>query len=81
MGADGNPPKRGFASMNEERRREIASKGGKSVPAEKRHSPRTLHLPPNLAAREARTPRAAGRIVRDRVTGQATGRSADWQFW
>ncbi|ANY84578.1 stress-induced protein (plasmid) [Microvirga ossetica] len=37
MGADGNAPKRGFASMSEERRREIASKGGKSDPAEKRH--------------------------------------------
>lgn len=28
--------KRGFASMGEERQREIASKGGRSVPAEKR---------------------------------------------
>jgi general stress protein YciG len=28
--------KRGFASMSVEKRREIASKGGKSVPAEKR---------------------------------------------
>jgi uncharacterized protein len=28
--------KRGFASMNPERQREIARKGGKSVPAEKR---------------------------------------------
>jgi len=27
---------RGFASMSPEKRREIASKGGKSVPAEKR---------------------------------------------
>jgi general stress protein YciG len=27
---------RGFASMNAERQREIASKGGRSVPAEKR---------------------------------------------
>jgi general stress protein YciG len=27
---------RGFASMDEERQREIASKGGRSVPAEKR---------------------------------------------
>lgn len=27
---------RGFASMGEDRRREIASKGGRSVPAEKR---------------------------------------------
>jgi uncharacterized protein len=28
--------KRGFASMSADRKREIASKGGKSVPAEKR---------------------------------------------
>ena len=28
--------KRGFASMDQERQRAIASKGGKSVPAEKR---------------------------------------------
>jgi general stress protein YciG len=37
MGPDESSPKRGFASMSEERRREIASKGGKSVPAEKRY--------------------------------------------
>ncbi|MBM6582709.1 stress-induced protein [Microvirga sp. BT689] len=37
MSADESPAKRGFASMSEERRREIASKGGKSVPAEKRN--------------------------------------------
>jgi general stress protein YciG len=36
MGADENSPKRGFASMSEERRRENASKGGQSVPADKR---------------------------------------------
>jgi len=28
--------RRGFASMNEQRQREIASKGGRSVPADKR---------------------------------------------
>lgn len=32
----GEKSKRGFASMSAERRREIASKGGKSVPGEKR---------------------------------------------
>ncbi len=31
-----NTSKRGFASLSMERRREIASKGGRSVPAEKR---------------------------------------------
>ena len=29
--------KRGFAAMSSERQRQIASKGGKSVPAEKRN--------------------------------------------
>jgi general stress protein YciG len=35
------PKKRGFAAMSPERRREIASKGGASVPNEKRAFPRT----------------------------------------
>ena len=35
--AEGNSKsKRGFASMSPEKQREIASKGGKSVPSEKR---------------------------------------------
>jgi general stress protein YciG len=35
--ADGNSTsKRGFASMSPEKQREIASKGGKSVPGDKR---------------------------------------------
>ena len=35
--ADGNSTsKRGFASMSAEKQREIASKGGKSVPGDKR---------------------------------------------
>ena len=36
--------RRGFASMDVERRREIASKGGKSVPAEKRSFSQDRHL-------------------------------------
>jgi general stress protein YciG len=36
MATGNSTSKRGFASMDEERQREIASKGGKSVPAEKR---------------------------------------------
>ena len=36
--------KRGFASMSVEKRREIASKGGKSVPAEKRSFSQNRHL-------------------------------------
>ncbi len=35
--------KRGFASMDPARQREIARKGGKSVPAEKRSFRRTLN--------------------------------------
>ena len=34
--ADNSKSKRGFASMNPEKQREIASKGGKSVPGDKR---------------------------------------------
>ncbi len=36
MASGNNMAKRGFASIDPEKRREIASKGGKSVPAEKR---------------------------------------------
>ena len=36
MAAGNNFSKRGFASMSPEKQREIASKGGKSVPSEKR---------------------------------------------
>ncbi len=36
MTPGGSTSKRGFASMDSDRQREIASKGGKSVPAEKR---------------------------------------------
>jgi len=36
--------RRGFASMSPEKQREIASKGGKSVPAEKRSFSQNRHL-------------------------------------
>lgn len=36
MATGNSTSKRGFASMDGDRQREIASKGGKSVPAEKR---------------------------------------------
>jgi general stress protein YciG len=36
MAGDNNKSKRGFASMSPEKQREIASKGGKSVPADRR---------------------------------------------
>lgn len=42
--------KRGFASMSPEKRREIASKGGKAVPADRRSFPQD----PTLAAKAGR---------------------------
>lgn len=36
MATGGSTSRRGFASMDLDRQREIASKGGRSVPAEKR---------------------------------------------
>ena len=36
MAAGSGVSRRGFASMNSDKQREIASKGGKSVPSEKR---------------------------------------------
>ncbi len=36
MAAGNSTARRGFASMSPEKQREIASKGGKSVPSEKR---------------------------------------------
>ncbi len=36
MAAGNSTARRGFASMSAEKQREIASKGGKSVPSEKR---------------------------------------------
>ena len=36
MAAGNNTSRRGFASMSPEKQREIASKGGRSVPSEKR---------------------------------------------
>jgi general stress protein YciG len=47
---DTPPPLRGFAAMNPERRREIARKGGESVPKEKRSFSRN----PDLAAEAGR---------------------------
>jgi general stress protein YciG len=39
--------KRGFASMSPEKQREIASKGGKSVPSDKRSFSQDRHLASN----------------------------------
>ena len=47
MAASHNTSKRGFASMSPEQRREIASKGGKSVPSDKRSFSQDRHLASN----------------------------------
>jgi general stress protein YciG len=46
----GNTSERGFASMDEDKQREIASKGGQSVPDEKR----SFSQDPQLAAEAGR---------------------------
>ena len=56
--ADGNgTSKRGFAAMNPEKQREIASKGGKSVPSDKRSFSQNR----DLASQAGRT---GGRVSR-----------------
>jgi len=50
MRNDGQKSNRGFASMDQAKQREIASKGGQSVPAEKR----SFSQDPNLAATAGR---------------------------
>ncbi|WP_432444817.1 general stress protein, partial [Salmonella enterica] len=40
----GNTSNRGFAAMDEQKQRDIASKGGQSVPAEKRSFSRNHEL-------------------------------------
>ncbi len=44
MAASHNTSRRGFASMSPEKQREIASKGGKSVPSDKRSFSQDRHL-------------------------------------
>lgn len=46
----GDTSNRGFASMDEDKQREIASKGGKAVPAEKR----SFSQDPELASEAGR---------------------------
>lgn len=59
MATGSSTSKRGFASMNIERQREIASKGGRSVPADKRSFSQDRELASNAG----------------RKGGQSSGRS------
>lgn len=71
--------KRGFASLSPEKRREIASKGGKSVPAERR----SFALYPELAAEAGRkggksVSSASRSFSRDRSLASEAGRKGRW---
>jgi general stress protein YciG len=77
--SDGNPPSgpslRGFASMDADKQREIARKGGKSVPAEKRSFSRD----PQLAAEAGKkggnsVPGDLRSFSRNRVLAATAGR-------
>ncbi len=65
---------RGFASMDETRQREIARKGGESVPAEKRSFSQNRALAAE-AGRKGGTSRGA-RITNDEKTGSDNSRSS-----
>jgi len=49
--------RRGFASTSPEKQREIASKGGKSVPAEKRSFSQNRHLATEAGRKGGASPR------------------------
>jgi hypothetical protein len=65
------PAKRGFAAMDPARQREIARKGGASVPDEKRSFSQDRDSPPLPAARAAKPPTAAAAPVRSPPTTTA----------
>lgn len=64
--------KQGFASMSPEKRREIASKGGKSVPAEKRSFSQSTELAASAGSIGGRADRP--RAFDDRQLAIAAGR-------
>ncbi|MDP1641826.1 general stress protein [Phenylobacterium sp.] len=61
--ADQDPPRarRGFAAMNPERRREIARKGGASVPGEKRSFAKDRDLAASAGRKGGEASRGGGR--------------------
>ena len=71
MNDTGKPrARRGFAAMNPERRREIARKGGKSVPDEKRSFTQDRTLAAE-AGRKGGRQTQSGRTTRGNGGGQA----------
>jgi general stress protein YciG len=65
-------PRRGFAAMDAEKQREIAAKGGRSVPPEKR----SFAQDPALAAKAGRKGGevSGGNFAHDRERAAAAGR-------
>ncbi|MBA4792486.1 general stress protein [Phenylobacterium sp.] len=65
--ADPNQPRarRGFAAMNPERRREIARKGGASVPGEKRSFAKDRDLAASAGRKGGEASRGGGRTRED----------------
>jgi general stress protein YciG len=58
---EAEPKKRGFAAMSPERRREIASKGGASVPNEKRAFSKDKELAAEAGRKGGNRSRRGGR--------------------
>ncbi len=61
MTASNSIGRRGFASMSPEKQREIASKGGKSVPSEKRSFSQNRDLASEAGRKGGRMSRAGSR--------------------
>lgn len=62
LGSDSPPrSRRGFAAMDPDRRREIARKGGASVPGEKRSFTRDRDLAANAGRKGGSSSRGGGR--------------------
>ena len=59
MAADRRTSNRGFASMDQEKQRRIASKGGRSVPNEKRSFSQNPKLASEAGRKGGRSPRNA----------------------
>jgi len=59
------PARRGFAAMNPERRREIARKGGASVPSEKRSFAKDRDLAATAGRKGGEASRGGGRRGHD----------------
>jgi hypothetical protein len=69
--------RRGFAAMSPERRREIARKGGASVPSEKRSFAKNRDLAKSAGSKGGTASRGGGRHPRKRKAVPATLPSSD----